>query len=133
MNPDPEALKETQRALILLDEKIEESDDGIISGMDVVSTGVRAMASALAHLFGFPRAKNDKAPALDEVVGFLASEGQIEEGVVQLAAELQTLLRRARYTGLSLDEVEAAEDCRSELYGHLEGLLMEAEEELDRA
>ena len=132
-SPRERALHDAQEALILIDTTIEESHYGGVDGVDIVDAGIEGMASALARLFAFPMAIEERSPSLDDVLAFLVLKDRIEEDAVGLAERLTETLGQAGYTGLSPSDVERAEEMRRALYEHLEALLCEAEREMSDA
>lgn len=129
---DEKALDAALDALALLDTTLERDDWGDVVGIDEVDSALDALASALARLFAFPDAGEDVEPELKQVMSYLASEGQVDEELINLSRTLARRIRQAGYEALSSELLFEAEATRRKLYDQVSALLSDVEEELSK-
>ncbi len=77
----------------------------------------------------FPEAKGARGPDIEEVLAYLVSVNRVGDKALDAARRIATGIKRARYEPLRDEDIEGMEEARSELYGELEALLSEVEEE----
>ncbi|WP_437840174.1 hypothetical protein [Sorangium sp. So ce1153] len=127
---DRSALSDAQRALILLDVRVQENFFGTIEGVDTIDLALDALAYPLARLLSFPLDATE-APSIDDVLNYLASRDLIEPDTVELLERVREGIKKSTYAGLRHRGVIDLEAARGKLYEHLEALLCLAEEALD--
>lgn len=125
---DKNVLSDAWRALGLLDIHVQKNFFGTVEGVDTVDVALDALAYPLARLFSFPLDVTE-APALADVLAYLASQERIERTVVTLLERVQEGIRRSTYMGLREKGIEDMEEARGELHDHLVKLLSEVEQE----
>jgi hypothetical protein len=125
---DRSALPDVQRALVLLDVRVQKSFFGTVEGVDTVHFALDALAYPLARLFSFPLDLAEP-PKLVDVLAYLVSQDCIKLEVVALLERVRQGIRLSTYEGLRDEDIKEMEEARRDLYGLLTDLLSAVEQE----